>query len=101
MAAAAHRRMKEPMKESGLPDLNAQRNAHIAPTTGHPMSPGGSRARLLPPSEASQAHRWALRTRASMITTATAATAAHKPGTDMLSPVLLVVSSSECGSRWW
>jgi hypothetical protein len=85
-AGSAHRRMKEPMKESGSPDLKAQRNAHMAPTTGHPMSPGGSRARLPAPREASLAHPWALRTTASMATTNTAATAANKPGPAMPSP---------------
>ena len=80
-----HRRMKEPMKESGLPDLKARRDAHMAPTTGHPMSPGGSRARLAAPREASLAHPCALRTTVSITTTNTAAIAAHRPGPTMLS----------------
>lgn len=59
------RRMKEATKASGLPDLKARRKAHMAPTTGQPISPGGSRARLAAPSAASLYHPWSLRAPAS------------------------------------
>ena len=60
------------MKASGLPDLKARRNAHMPPTTGHPISPGGSRARRAAPRGASLYHPCAHRAAASTSTNAAA-----------------------------
>jgi hypothetical protein len=74
ISALTHRRTKEAMKASGLPDLKARRKAHMPPTKGHPISPGGSRARRSAPSAASLYHPCALRAAASTTTKATAPT---------------------------
>lgn len=74
------RRMKEAMKASGLPDLKARRNAHMLPTIGHPISPGGNLDRLSAPSAATRTQSCALRTTASTSTTpaTTAAASTHR-----------------------
>lgn len=73
------------MKASGLPDLKARRKAHMPPTTGHPISPGGSRARRAAPRGASLYHPCALRAAASRSTNAAApssSAAAHDSSAD-------------------